>query len=188
MGRWPAGAQERLQDAAIALFAERGYERTTVADIAGGAGLTERSFYNHFSDKREVLFPDQDGFIAGLAAAVTAAPPERGPLDAITDALLSTADWFDERREAAGRRRRILDSRAELQEREHAKMAALDTALAGALRARGLADPSAALTATAAVAAYRLATETWLADPQRRTLGHHLRAGVADLRRAAQAW
>ncbi|MET9176521.1 helix-turn-helix domain-containing protein, partial [Streptomyces misionensis] len=62
MGRWPGGTQERLQEAAIELFTERGYERTTVAEIATRAGLTERTFYNHFADKREVLFPGQDVF------------------------------------------------------------------------------------------------------------------------------
>ncbi|MBI0381902.1 helix-turn-helix transcriptional regulator, partial [Streptomyces albiflaviniger] len=79
MGRWAAGAQERLQEAAIELFTERGYERTTVAEIAKRAGLTERTFYNHFADKREVLFPDQGRFIAEVCEAVGAAPPEQSP-------------------------------------------------------------------------------------------------------------
>jgi AcrR family transcriptional regulator len=188
MGRWPAGAQERLQGAAIELFSERGYERTTVADITESAGLTERTFYNHFADKREVLFPAQDRFIAEVVEAVGAVPADRSPLDAVAAALTVDTEWFDQRRDAAQRRRRILDTRAELREREVAKMAALDTAITGALRARGSSDTSAALTAAAAVAAYRLGTDNWLADPRRRTLRHHLRSIFEELRRTAENW
>lgn len=188
MGRWPAGAQERLQGAAIELFSERGYERTTVADITERAGLTERTFYNHFVDKREVLFPDQDRFIAEVAEAVGAAPADRSPLDVIVAALTVDTAWFDQRRDAAQHRRRILDTRPELRERELAKMAALDAAITGALRARASSDTSAALTAAAAVAAYRLGTDNWLADPRGRTLGHHLRSIFEKLRRTAENW
>lgn len=188
MGRWPAGTQERLQGVAIELFSERGYEHTTVADITTSAGLTERTFYNHFADKREVLFPGQDEFIAEVVEAVGAAPADQSSLDVIVTALMVTTDWFDQRRDAAQRRRRILDSRAELRERELAKMAACDTAIAGALRARGSSETSAALTAAAAVAAYRFAADNWLADPQRCTLGHHLRSSFEELRRTARNW
>ena len=188
MGRWPGRSQERLQGAAIELFAERGYERTTVAEIAERAGLTERTFYNHFTDKREVLFPSQDGFLAGLVEAMGAAPADRAPLDVIADALLETAGWFDQRRDAGQRRRRIIDARAELRERELAKMTAFSAAIAGALRGRGLADNTAELTASAAVAAYRLASADWLADPQRRALDHHLRSAFRELRAAARTW
>lgn len=188
MPRWPAGAQERLQGAAIELFSERGYEHTTVADITKSAGLTERTFYNHFVDKREVLFPDQNRFIAEVAQAVGAAPADRSPLDAVLAALTIHTEWFDQRRDAAQRRRRILDTRAELRERELAKMAALDTAITGALRTRGSSDTSAALTAAAAVAAYRRGSDNWLTDPRRRTLRHHLRSIFEQLRRTAENW
>ncbi|MEV8376400.1 helix-turn-helix domain-containing protein [Kribbella sp. NPDC056861] len=188
MGRWPTGSQERLQDAAIELFSERGYEHTTVAHITEAAGLTERTFYNHFADKREVLFPDQKRFVAELAEAVRAAPADQSPLDSIAAALLLTTSWFDQRHDAARRRRTILDTRAELRERELAKMAALEEALAGALRERGGAGISAALTAAAAVGAYRLATAAWLADPQRRPLEHHLKVSFEGLRTTAMNW
>lgn len=92
MARWPAGAQERLQGAAIELFFERGYERTTVADITESAGLTERTFYNHFVDKREVPFPYQDRFIAKAVEAMSVAPPDRSPLDVVMAALTVDTD------------------------------------------------------------------------------------------------
>ncbi|MFF9558296.1 TetR/AcrR family transcriptional regulator [Streptomyces albus] len=188
MGRWPGGTQERLQEAAIELFTERGYERTTVAEIATRAGLTERTFYNHFADKREVLFPGQDAFIAGTREAVTAAPPEKSPLDAVLAALTAGSDWFDRHREAAQRRRQLLDAHADLRERERAKVAALGEAIADALRARGLPDPAATLTASVCAAAHQLGAARWLADPEEGTLAHHLRASFEDLRRTARTW
>ncbi|ROS43338.1 TetR/AcrR family transcriptional regulator [Amycolatopsis thermoflava] len=188
MGRWPGGTQQRLQEAAIKLFSESGYDSTTVADIAGTAGVTERTFYNHFADKRDVLFPDQQQFIAEVAEAVTAAPPGQPPLDTILAALRHTADWFDQHRDAAQRRRKILDTRAELRERELAKMAALDTAIAAALRERGCPTGTATLTAVAAVAAYRLAVDTWLTDPEHRSLRQHLNWSFEELRAAAKNW
>ncbi|MEU9794662.1 helix-turn-helix domain-containing protein [Streptomyces sparsogenes] len=169
------------------LFTERGYERTTVAEIATRAGLTERTFYNHFADKREVLFPGQGVFVAGIREAVTAAPPEQSPLDAVLAAFTAGSDWFDRHREAALRRRQFLDAHADLRERERAKVAALGEAIADALRARGLSDPAATLTA-ACIAAHQLAAARWLADPEQGTFGHHLRAGFEDLRRTARTW
>ncbi len=188
MGRWPAGAQERLQEAAIELFTERGYERTTVAEIAKRAGVTERTFYNHFADKRQVLFPGQDRFIAEIHTAVAAAPAEQAPLDAILAAFTADNDWLDQRREAAQRRRHLLDTHDDLRERERAKTAALSEAIADALRLRNISESAAALTAAVAVAAYRLAVARWLDDPEHRALVHHLRAGFEYLHRTARTW
>ena len=56
MGRWEPDARGRLVKAAMELYGERGFEQTTVAEIAERAGLTERTFFRHFADKREVLF------------------------------------------------------------------------------------------------------------------------------------
>ncbi len=188
MGRWPGGTQERLQEAAIELFTERGYERTTVAEIATRAGLTERTFYNHFADKREVLFPEQDSFIAKVREAVGAAPAKQSPLDAVGAAFIAGSDWFDQRRETAQRRRRILDAHTDLREREWAKLAALAEAITAALRTRGTPDPAATLTAAVSVTAYQLAAARWLADPQYGTLGHHLHTSFEDLHRTARSW
>jgi len=57
MARWEPNATDRLCVAALKLFEERGFEQTTVAEIAARAGLTERTFFRHFTDKREVLPP-----------------------------------------------------------------------------------------------------------------------------------
>jgi hypothetical protein len=75
MARWEPNARERLERAALALFAEHGYDATTVAQIADRAGLTKSTFFRHFADKREVLFGGQD-FLAGVfSEAIRTAPP-----------------------------------------------------------------------------------------------------------------
>ena len=66
MSRWEPNAPGRLQQAAFELYTERGYDQTTVAEIAARAGLTERTFFRHFADKREVLFEGGDRFRATL--------------------------------------------------------------------------------------------------------------------------
>ncbi|MFD9129671.1 TetR/AcrR family transcriptional regulator, partial [Kitasatospora sp. NPDC059571] len=83
MGRWEPNARGRLAEAALGLYGERGYEQTTVAEIAERAGLTERTFFRHYADKREVLF-DGSGVLQELfAAAVAGAPESAAPIDAV---------------------------------------------------------------------------------------------------------
>ena len=79
MTRWEPGAPERLAQAALELYAERGFEQTTVAEIAKRAGLTERTFFRHFTDKREVLFAGQDDFQRLFVTEVEAAPADATP-------------------------------------------------------------------------------------------------------------
>ena len=73
MGRWEPGARGRLARVALELYAERGFEQTTVEDIAERAGVTERTFFRHFADKREVLF-DGSAVLQQLGGDVGAAP------------------------------------------------------------------------------------------------------------------
>src|ERR1044071_2040813 len=117
MPRWKPDAVERLQAAAFDLFDEQGFERTTVAEIAQRAGLTQRTFFNHFADKREVLF----GLSAEVQHEVIQGIKESGddlpPLDTIVRALAVTADnLFEDRRAAVTRRTAILAANPELQE------------------------------------------------------------------------
>ena len=99
MVRWEPGARERLQEAALGLFATRGFEQTTAAEIAQSVGLTERTFFRHFSDKREVLFDGQEQFLQAFVNGANAAPPEASPLEVVASALHSAASFFpDERR------------------------------------------------------------------------------------------
>jgi AcrR family transcriptional regulator len=144
------------------LFIERGYDQTTVAEIAERAGLTERTFFRHFSDKREVLFQGGELLQSTMAESLAAAPPEATPLGAIRAALSAVAPFFDGRHETARLRQGIIDAHPDLQEREVAKMARIAVALTEGLRARGVADLDARLAADAGIAVFRAAFAQWL--------------------------
>src|SRR3954447_24190068 len=91
MVRWEPGATDRLRVAALELYVEQGFEQTTVGEIAKSVGLTERTFFRHFADKKEVLFDGQDQLQKAFVAAVGAAPAGP-PFDLIAAALTTTAE------------------------------------------------------------------------------------------------
>ena len=165
MGRWKPDAQGRLAQAALELYGERGFEQTTVAEIAARAGLTERTFFRHFADKREVLFAGADEFEALLLGGVAGAPETAAPLDAIAAGLDAIGALLQERRSFARQRQSIISANADLQERERHKLASLATGAAGALRDRGVSEPAASLAAEAGIAVFRIAFEQWVQDP-----------------------
>src|SRR5260370_8169799 len=143
MSRWEPTARGRLEQAALELFVERGFEQTTVAEIAQRAGLTERTFFRYFADKREVLFAGAGALQEFLVRAVAQAPDSATPLDAIAGALEAAAPLFAERGDYPRRRQAVIAANAELHERELIKLAPLAAALAGALRERAIPPPTA---------------------------------------------
>ena len=182
MGRWEPDSQGRLEQAALALYLERGYDQTTVAEIAARAGLTERTFFRHFADKREVLFKG-DLLAKAMTSAVDATPKATPPLDAVGIALESVSEFFSDRREHARRRQIVIAANPALQERELIKLATLGTSLAAALRERGVAPTTASLVAETGVAVFKVAFERWL-DTDDRTLADHIRESLDELRSA----
>ncbi|SEL19498.1 TetR/AcrR family transcriptional regulator [Streptacidiphilus jiangxiensis] len=167
MTRWKPDARGRMIAAAMELFAERGFDATTAGDIAAHAGVTERTFFRHFADKREVLF-DGSGTMAHLATeAILAAPASLPPLDAALAGMAAAGGLLADRREHAVRRSRIVAAHPALHERELLKLASLVDATADALRARAVPDPDAALAAHCAVACFHVAFGAWIsaADP-----------------------
>ncbi len=156
----------RLEQAALALYGERGFENTTVAEIAERAGLTERTFFRHFADKREVLFWGAGALQELLVSAVAGAPDSAAPIDAVAAALEAAGALLQERREFARQRQAVIAANAELQERELIKLASLASALADALRRRGVDDPAASLTAEAGIAVFKIAFERWVDETQ----------------------
>lgn len=165
----------------MALFAERGYARTTVGDIAARAGLTERTFFNHFGDKREVLFAGSEAFVSRIVDAVRAVPKSEPPLDAILAGYASTSDFFEQIRPFARKRGALIAAHPELQERELVKMLSLAAAIAEVLKQRGTAPTAATLAAETASAIFRVGFEQWLQDPKDRSLAVHLRAARRQL-------
>jgi AcrR family transcriptional regulator len=169
-------------EAALALFAERGYEETTVAAIAERAGLTERTFFRHFADKREVLFPGGHQFQALATDAVAAAPAGAGPLEAVAAGFAGAAQFLDSRRAFARRRAVVVDANRELRERELAKLDALTVEVTGALRDRGVDDATASLTAETGMAMFRVAFARWARDDGESTLAALLDESFQQLR------
>ena len=182
MSRWKPDAVTRLEAAAMELYLERGYEQTTVAEIARNADLTERTFFRHFADKREVLFKGSEWFQELFVEAIAAAPASATPREAVQAGLDAAGRTFHGRRERSRRRHAIIGSHPELQERELIKMASLATAMAAALRERGAADLTASVTAETAVAVFRVGYERWVTSDDDRELATHLADAVAELR------
>lgn len=183
MSRWKPNASGRLQQAALELYSECGFESTTVAEIARRAGLTERTFFRHFADKREVLFAGVDVLRELLVGKVCAAPVSLAPMGAVATALDELAtEVFEEGREHARKRQAVIAANPELQERELIKLATLASALAEALRGRGVEDPAAALAAEAGMAVFRVAFDRWVNDPEGRPLAQFVRESMDELR------
>jgi AcrR family transcriptional regulator len=187
MGRWQPDARARLQEAALALYGERGYEETTVAEIAERAGLTKRTFFRYFTDKREVLFWGSELLEQRMVAAIEAAPAPASALGMIGAALDAAAVRFEEAREFAGPRHRVIASSRELQERELIKAASLAAGMARALRARGLGDTAATLAARTCTIIMQVAFEQWVDDPNRAPFQRIARDALAQLREIAAA-
>ncbi|MFR9795667.1 helix-turn-helix domain-containing protein [Streptomyces sp. MS06] len=182
MGRWEPNARGRLARAALELYSERGYEQTTVAEIAKRAGLTERTYFRHFADKREVLFDGSHSLQALLVAAVAEAPASAAPIDAVAAGLDALAGAFADRHEHARRRQAVVAANPELRERELIKLASMSAALADALRRRGTAEPAASLAAEAGVAVFRVGFEIWVASAEACDMAQVLRDGLEELR------
>ena len=182
MTRWQPDASGRLQAAALALFEERGFDDTTVADIATRAGLTKRTFFRYFADKREVLFDGSHDFERRFVDGIEQAPATVAPLDAIAAGLDALAVFLEERREFAPRRQAILDATPELQEREGAKLTLLAAAGRDALHRRGVPEPTASLAADAGVAILRVAFTSWIDDRATGDLRVLMRDSLAALR------
>src|SRR5579871_5859117 len=157
MSRWEPNARGRLERAALDLFRERGFDQTTAAEIAERAGLTERTFFRHFADKREVLFGGQGMMRELYASAIAGAPASATPIEMVTAALEATTPMFHERHERARQRQAVVDANPGLQERELLKRASLAAAMTEALHQRGVSEPTASLAAEIGLIAFHTA-------------------------------
>jgi AcrR family transcriptional regulator len=186
MGRWQPDSAMRLQEAALALYAEHGFDHTTAAQIAERAGVTERTFFRHFADKREVLFRGSMVLQEQIVAGVAGAPPTDGPLEAVARGLEAAAGLVGElRRDLARQRHAVIAANLELRERELAKLADYAVAVAAALRERGVAEPRATLAAEAGMTVLRVAIQRWANEDDDRDLTTVMRKSVDDLRSMA---
>jgi len=181
MGRWEPDARGRLARAALALYADQGFEQTTVAEIAARAGLTERTFFRHFADKREVLFYGMGMAQDLMVRAVVDAPVSAPPMDAVGAALEALGAMLQENPERARLRDAIMSANAELRERELIKLAAFASAMAAALRDRGVPEPAASLAAEMGVAVFKVAFTRWVSEPGQPDLPGILRESMNEM-------
>ena len=186
MGRWQPDSRGRLQEAALALFSERGFDQTTAAQIALQAGVTERTFFRHFADKREVLFGGSALLQERIVAGVAGAPATDGPLDAVCRGLDAAAALLGEfRRDLSRQRQSVIAANPELRERELAKLADYAATVAATLRQRGVSESQATLAAEAGMTVLRVAVEQWASGDDARDLATIMRDSVAELRAVA---
>ena len=184
MARWEPDARGRLERAAMELFQERGYVRTTVEDIAARAGLTERTFFRYFADKREVLFSGSKELEKGIVDRIERTPEEVSPIHAVAAAFEAAGAELQDRRDLRFVRARyaLVTKHAEIQERELIKLASLAVAVTKALHARGVSEPAASLAAEAGVAVFKVGFERWVSEKKPQDFAAHIRAAVDALK------
>jgi AcrR family transcriptional regulator len=182
VSRWKPDARLRLQEAALELFHEHGYDQTTVADIAARAELTERTFFRYFTDKREVLFGGSESLQKTIVEGIAAAPTTMSPLEAVVSALAATASYFNGGKARSRKRNAVINAHAELRERQLIKMATIAAKVAAALHERGVAEPHASLAAQAGTAIFNNAFERWIADRKDGDYAAYVHAALRDLR------
>jgi AcrR family transcriptional regulator len=181
MARWEPDAAGRLREAALELYVAQGYEQTTVAEIAERAGVTARTYFRHFADKREVLFAGSELLQERMVSGLLGAPPDAAPLTAVAAALDGAAEVLGGNHAFARRRNSVITANAELHERELIKMARLAAALTDGLIQRGVAVAEARLAAEAGIAVFRIGFESWVTGPRTRDLAAVLRETLGQL-------
>jgi AcrR family transcriptional regulator len=164
--------RQRLQEAALDLYRDGGYERTTAADIAAKAGVTGRTFFRHFADKREVLFGGEDRFAAALTAAILDAPRGLAPLETLFHAFQTVAPIFVENRSFSTRRQTVIASNPALEERAQTKRQALTAIVVSALVQREVPQRLARLAAQLGMAALNTAVSSWFESGSADLDGH----------------
>ena len=174
MTRWAPDAALRLEESAMQLFEQQGYAATTVRQITAHAGLTTRTFFRHFADKREVLFLRDREFPAVVRQSLVGLPAGLGPLELVREGLAAISPAFAAWREPVARRRAILAAEEQLRERELLKSARLSDAVFDALVERGVSGADARLLAPLSVLVFNAALDDWLDADDGSALADHL--------------
>jgi AcrR family transcriptional regulator len=182
VSRWAPDARERLEAAALGLFAENGYEETTVAQIADRAGLNRATFFRHFADKREVLFGGEDVLASLFGDAIRAAAPDETLTGCLRAAFAAAGAVLTPRqRVKAAQRVLVVAANSELQERGLLKHARIARSISAALRERGADELTARLGAEVGMLAFSIAVERWMEADQDEPFPLHAAAALSDL-------
>jgi AcrR family transcriptional regulator len=182
VSRWAPDARERLETAALDLFAENGYEETTVAQIAERAGLNRATFFRHFADKREVLFGGEDVLAGLFADGIRAAAPDATLTECLQAAFAAAGvAMTPQQRAKAAQRVRVVAANSEVQERGLLKHARIARSISAALRMRGADELTARLGAEVGMLAFSIAVERWLGAGHDEPFPVHAAAALRDL-------
>jgi AcrR family transcriptional regulator len=164
MGRWEPGTETRLQNAALALFTELGFQNVTVADIAARANVSERTFFRYFPTKEDVLFGDGDRLLTEIITALRSAPADAALSVSVTAAMTRLTELFQPERTKHRQRATVIAAEPALRERDLLKQSAWASAIADELTHRNITPVRAAALAGAATAGFRAAFNGWLSD------------------------
>lgn len=182
MARWEPGTRDRLREAALELFARKGFEETTTAEIAAAAGVTERTFFRNFADKRDVLFASQEDYVQRFLTGIAAAPAGAAPLELVAAGLEGGSAFFtDELRPHSRKRQTVIEANPALKERELLKGRRLAAALGEALRTRGVPEPAATLAGETGASVFHVAFGQWIAPGETRSIAEIARGLLAEL-------
>ena len=187
MARWEPDARERLVRAALDLFAEQGYDDTTIVQIAERAGLTKSTFFRHFPDKRELLVAGQVTLSRLLTEGIAEAPVGASPLEAVAAGLERVSSAMGPmNRELGPRMKAAVAASAELQERDALKSVGLAAAMTTALIARGVPDSTAHLAGELGVLAFKRGYAEWSEGDReaKNELAYYTLAALNELRAA----
>lgn len=166
------------------MYAERGFDGTTTAEIAARAGVNHRTFFRHFPDKREVLFDGETDLRDALVQAITEAPEDLSPFGVLLAAFRVGARILEENRPFSSPRLKIIAATPALRERDLSKGAMLSSAIARALRQRGIPDGLADLASKTGWVTFHHAAEVWIDDPSQ-SLDAYLTQAFDDLHELA---
>lgn len=187
MPRWPEDSRDRLIEASLALFVERGYAAVTVDDIAAQAGVSARTFFRHFPDKEEVLFADDDELLPVLLTSIREGGPAGPAEQDMARALTTLAEHFQPQRRYLADRQRVIDAHVALSGRELSKQSRWQQAVMEALIARGYDVADADLLASIGFAVFRRALHSWLAEPAGADLVDRVRSALPRVRSVLDA-
>ena len=164
MDRWDR-THEALRQAAVELFAQRGYDATGTAQVAERAGVSEMTLFRHFSSKEALLLADP--FDPLIADAVRARPNDEPPMRAVAEGIRQT--WAEVETDSIGALRvrlKMVVEATSLRGAVERNSTATITALVGALADRGVAAVEARVAATAMISGLSVALLEWARSDQ----------------------
>jgi AcrR family transcriptional regulator len=181
MGRWEPGTETRLQEAALSLFAEFGFQNVTVADIAARSNVSARTFFRYFATKEDVLFGDGDRLLSEVIRSIRSAPAGSAPSVSVAAAMTRLTELFQPERTKHRQRATVIAAEPALRERDLLKQSAWASAIADELSQRDITPVRAAALAGAATAGFRAAFNDWLSDRSKTPLAVRVDAVLEQL-------